>query len=214
MGTYLPPDIGLALFGRTRLHLLGILFGDPGRMLYLRELTRILRRGHGSVQRELLNLERAGLIVRSRQGRQVYFQANRACPVFHELQQLVVKTVGLGDMIRKALAGLRSRIDASFVFGSFARGQQRASSDVDLMVIGDVPFPEVVAALSEAQRDLNREINPSVFPLQEVVARFRQGQPFMREVFEGPKIFILGDDRELERLVTERMAGEPHRQQG
>lgn len=144
--------------------------------------------------------------MRKRHGRQTYFEANRECPIFPELQQLVVKTVGVGNELRNALDKLASQIHAAFIFGSFARGEYRDSSDVDLMIVGDVDFGVVVSALSEAQRKINREVNPSVFPPTEFVLKFRAGNPFLRNVVEGPKIYVIGDDRELERLVAERLA--------
>ena len=158
-------DIPGVLFGKTRRRLLALLFGDPGKPLYLRELARLSGVGHGAVQRELDNLVRAGIVLRKRTGRQVYFHANPDCPIFSELQQLLVKTVGVGDALRTALSGFRSRIQAAFIFGSFARGEYSSSSDVDLLIVGDIGFEEVVQALAEPQRKLHREIYPSVYPL-------------------------------------------------
>lgn len=207
MGTKRKADIPGVLFGKTRRQLLAVLYGNPAKTLYLRELARLTSSGQGAVQRELDNLVRAGIVSRSRQGNQVYFQANRGCPIFNELQQLLVKTAGVGDELRRALSDLRGSIRSAFVFGSFASGEYGPSSDVDLMIVGEVDFAEVVAALAEPQRKLNREINPSVYPRREFVAKFRAGQPFLRGVVAGPKIFVIGEDCELEGLVAKRLAG-------
>ena len=101
--------------------------------------------GQGAVQRELARLAEAGLLVRTRVGSQVHFQANAASPVFGELKTLMVKTAGVGDVLREALAGLADRITLAFVYGSLARGEGKANSDVDVMIIGEVSFGEVVS---------------------------------------------------------------------
>jgi DNA-binding transcriptional ArsR family regulator len=146
-----PADAATVLFGSTRRRILGWLLGHPDEAFYLRQIVRNTGAALGAAQRELEQLTGAGLLLRTVQGRQVYFRANQAAPIFPELQGLFAKTAGLTDLLRGALAPLSERVLVAFVFGSAARGELKASSDVDLLVVGDAPFQDVVASLAGAQ---------------------------------------------------------------
>jgi uncharacterized protein len=207
MGTKTDIDsISAALFSRTKFLLLGVLFGQPEEGFYLRQLVRILGRGVGALQRELTDLSNAGIIRRTVRGRQVYFQADPECPVFEELKNLMVKTAGISDVLRTALAPLADRIKVAAVYGSFARGQARKESDIDLLIVGDVAFTEVVKALSSSQVRLGREINPTVYPPSEFLDKVSKGHHFLRNVLKGQKIFLIGDEHEFERMAKKRLA--------
>src|SRR5271166_1356742 len=140
--------VGPNLFGRTRSALLAMLYGHADQSFYLRQLVRAVGAGHGALQRELKHLTEMGLIVRTVQGNQVLYRANSRSPIFAEVKSLISKTVGIHDVIRSALASLGAEIQIAFVYGSVARQKERADSDVDLMVLGDAPFGDVVSALS------------------------------------------------------------------
>jgi predicted nucleotidyltransferase len=144
-----------------------------------------------------------GLLVRSTQGNQVLYQANSQSPIFSEIKSLIAKTVGIHDAIRSALAALASEIQIAFVYGSVARQEERANSDVDLMVLGSAPFSEIVSALAAVQRMLAREINPTVFPIAEFQSKLRAGNHFLRSVMREKKIFLLGTEDELAKLASE-----------
>ena len=131
-------SIGSALFGKTQQAVLGLLFGQPGRSFYLRELVGAIGAGASQVQSELARLVSAGLVTREPRGNQVWFQANPVSPVFQELKALVAKTSGVADIVREALAPFARQIDAAFIYGSVARNEHDALSDVDLMVVGSV----------------------------------------------------------------------------
>lgn len=194
------------LFGRTRRRVLGWLLGHPGEAYYLRQIVRYAGAGQGAVQRELGVLTRAGLLRRTVQGRQVYFQANRESPIFPELQALFLKTAGVADVLREALAPLADRVAVAFVFGSAARGQLRAASDIDLLVVGDVPFEGVANALAEAQKRLGRDVNPTVYPPDEFRAKIRAGHHFLTAVLREPRVFVIGGPDELGGLGAKRLA--------
>jgi predicted nucleotidyltransferase len=137
----------------------------------------------------------------------VYFQADRTSPIFHELQGLLLKTAGLVDVIREALQPMADRIAAAFVFGSAARGELRGSSDVDVLVVGDVSFVEVSDALAGAQVRLGRDVNPSVYPPSEFEEKVRAGHHFLSSVMDEPTLFIMGDTHDLARMGAERVGG-------
>lgn len=204
MGTTLPPARSARiLFGQTRRDVLALLLGRPDERFYLREIRRAIGGGSGAVQRELKQLVEAGLVERESEGRQVYFSANRSAAIFPELQAIIQKTAGASDMLRTALAPLlrKERIAVAFVYGSVAAGSQTAISDVDLLILGDVTLAEIVPVLRTAERRLGREVNPSVYPVKEFRKKLKAGAPFLKRVLAGPKLFIAGDDRELERLA-------------
>lgn len=191
------------LFGQTRRDVLALLLGRPDERFYFREVVRAIGGGSGGVQRELKQLVEAGLVGRVREGRQVYFSANRSAAIFPELQSIIQKTAGAADVLRASLAPLlhTERIIVAFVYGSVASGTQTAASDVDLVILGDAALAEIVPAVRDAERQLSREVNPSVYPVDEFRKKLRSGAPFLTRVMAGPKLFIAGDERELRRLV-------------
>jgi predicted nucleotidyltransferase len=203
--------VASALFSKTCQAVLSLLFSRPGETFYVREVVRAAKVGQGAVQRELKRLAEAGILERTSRGRQVFYQANRRCPIFAELQQLIVKTAGVADVIRLALAPLVDRIAIAFIFGSFAANEPRKDSDVDVLVVGEVTFAEVVSTLSPAQERLGRDVNTSVYPQAEFREKLAAGHHFLTSVRAGPKIFLIGGERELAGLVEKRLA---HRAQG
>jgi uncharacterized protein len=199
MSTHAPDH---ALFGRTRSALLALLFGHTDESFYLRQLIRAVGTGTGALQREIKQLTDMGLIVRRAQGNQILYRANKQSPIFPEIKRLIAKTVGAHDAIRAALASLTSEIDAAFIYGSVASQRERPNSDVDLMVIGKASFSDVVTALGPAQKTLRREINPTVFPISEFRSKLAAGNHFLRSVMAGKKVFVLGSEDELGKLVA------------
>ena len=196
------PQASLAgsLLGKVRTAVLALLFSHADQSYYLREIVRMTGAGHGAVQRELAHLLKAGLVTRTSRGREVFYQANRASPIFPELHGLIVKTVGVADVLREALAPLADRVQVAFIYGSFAKGEERAESDVDAMVIGDVDFGEVVSALRPAQDRLAREVNPSAFAPDEWRRRVADQDHFVTTILREGKLFLVGDERDLAEL--------------
>jgi predicted nucleotidyltransferase len=205
MSTNSNRDLGLALFPKARGTILGLLFGTSDRSFYLREVVEKTGLAVGQVQRELTRLSDAGIVRRFRQGRHVYFQANEGCPIFHELKGLITKTVGAVGILQRALAPMANKIAFAFLFGSVVRHQDNHESDLDLFVVGDATFASVVAAVRGVESMIQREIHPTVYPHREFVAKFEEGQHFIRSVVNGEKIYILGDDDELRDLLKQSM---------
>jgi predicted nucleotidyltransferase len=197
---------GRSLFGHTRSALLALLYGHADQSFYLRQLVRMVGAGHGALQRELKHLTDMGLIARRTQGNQVLYRANSQSPIFSEIKSLIAKTVGIHDVICSALASLRSEIQIAFVYGSVARQKERANSDVDLMILGNATFSDVVLALGPAQRVLGREINPTVFPVSEFRSKLAARNHFLHSVMREKRLFVLGTEHELAKLVSKRLA--------
>jgi predicted nucleotidyltransferase len=194
------------LFGSTRRRVLSLLYGRSEQRFYLRQIARETGAAIGAVQRELEALLRGGIIERTTEGRQVYFAANAACPIYSELRSIVLKTAGVVDVIRECLRPLAGRIRAAFVFGSAARGTLRGGSDIDLMVVGDVSFSDVAAAIAPAQERIGRDVSPTLYTPAEFRAKAQSGHHFLSTVLKQPRLFALGGSDELERLAEERMA--------
>ncbi len=194
------------LFGQTRTAILSLLYGHADESFYLRQLVRETGAGNGAVQREVKQLSDAGLIVRKTVGNMVFYQANRKSPVFSELRGLLLKTAGVRDVLREALAPLKNRIEVAFVYGSIAAQKERADSDVDLMIVGDASFEEVVPRLSSAGKRLRREINPTIYPVREFRSKLDSGSHFLTSVLESKKLFVFGNENELRRYEGEAKA--------
>ena len=138
--------LGATLFGKTRRAVLSLLYGHPDEGFYLRQISRMTSVGMGALQRELKQLTEAGFLTRSVIGQQAFFKANPDCPVYRELRDIVFKTFGVADLLREALAPLADKIKAAFIYGSMAGDEFSQGSDVDVMVIGDISFADVVSS--------------------------------------------------------------------
>jgi predicted nucleotidyltransferase len=194
-------SLSAVLFGKTRRALFSLLFSHPDESFYLRQIARLTGAGMGGLQRELKTLTDAGILKTRMMGRQAYFQANSDCPVFDELKRLVIKTFGAADLIRSALSPLAGSIRTAFIFGSIARAEPNRRSDLDLMVIGNVSFEDVVSSVSPVQDALAREINPVAYSEEEFRSKAARGTNFIKRVIESPKLFVVGDASDFKKLV-------------
>lgn len=187
-------SIADALFTKTQQRVLGLLYGRPGRSFYLREIMRIANVGRGSVKRELDKLVQAGLVTWEPRGNQEHFQANPENPVFPELRSIVVKTFGVRDVLRQALADLLPDLDVAAVYGSIAKGEADAASDVDVLLVGDnLSYAEVMTRLEAAAEKLGRDVNPTIYSPDEFAERKRKKQSFITRVLAQPHINLLDE---------------------
>jgi predicted nucleotidyltransferase len=198
--------LGEFFFGQTRGRLLALLYGHPDQTFFVREISRHVGTSAGAVQRELTTLSQFGLIGRSVSGRQVYYKANRNHPVFAEVHSLIAKTVGVFQQLGSALGPLANRISVAFVYGSMARREENADSDVDLIVVGDVTLDEVVAQLAAVEGSIGREINPTVYSTDEFKRRLESGNHFLRAVMRGETVALIGDLNEFGEMGGVRLA--------
>lgn len=189
------------LGSKLRSKVLGWLFTHPDERYFVRQLTSLLREDSTNVSRELIRLEKTGILVSTKEGKQKYYQANRKSPIYDDLHGLIIKTTGVADVLRSALAPSAGCIKVAFVFGSIAIGNENRRSDIDMIIIGEISFGDVSSLLHEAEEQLGREINPVVYSQQEFNTRVAQQQNFVTNVLNNEKIFIIGDEYELKRLA-------------
>ena len=187
------------LFGTYRKKVLSLLLLHPTMDYHVRELARQTGTAPGTLHKELARLAAAGLLLRKEQGNQVRYQANQQCPVFPELAGLLRKTTGAAEILTTALAPLQPAL--ALIFGSVASGTETASSDVDVLIIADAGFADVVGATYPAQAELGREINPVVYSAQEFRRRVQEQDAFVQDLLGKPKIFLIGTEHDLSQLA-------------
>ena len=198
-------DLLSGLFGKTRKSILALLYTHPDESFYLRQILRLAGVAHGAGQRELKWLAESGIITRRVSGNQVYFQVNRNFPIYPELQTLIIKTAGIVDVLKTALAQLSDRIKFALIYGSAAKGETSKWSDIDVLVVGDVSFAEIGEKLIPAQKTLQREINPSVYSFAEFESKLKQKHHFLGSVLEDEYILLIGNEDELRRMASKWM---------
>lgn len=200
MGTISPPpkSLGDALFSRVQLRVLSILFGQPDRQFSSSEIIRLAASGSGAVQRELKRLSDAKLLGVAISGNRKLYRANRESPLFEDLHGLIVKTSGLAEPLRSALASFANQIDAAFVYGSVAKGSDTVDSDIDLMIISDdLSYEDIFKSLRGAEKILRRPVNPNVMSLREWKRKSSDHSSFAGKISRQPRLFVLGDDNAL-----------------
>jgi len=187
------------LTSKTRAAIFTILFGIGNRELHLREIQRKAGFAVETIRKELHSLEDIELIVKRKDGNRSYFSANTRHPLYHEIHNLVIKTSGLKEILHESLN--IQNIDIVFVFGSVAKGNETAQSDIDLFIIGDLGLREISKLLKEPSDILGREINPHLMSLNEFITRKQEGEHFISSVIQSPRIMIIGTEDEFARLV-------------
>ena len=185
------------LFSEYRRRVLGLLLLHPDERYHVREIARLTNTTAGTLHRELSKLAKASVLLRELSGNQVYYQANRNFPIYPELTSILKKTSGLVDVLFDSLAPLAEKIEVAFVFGSVAKGTENLGSDIDVLVIGDIDFTEIVTALYSAQTSLGREINPKIYSREQWKASLQKQELFIQAVLNNPKLFIMGAGNDL-----------------
>jgi len=199
MGTTLSPsNLSGALFSRVQSRVLGIVFGQPDQEFQLSEIISRAGSGRGAVQRELEKLTNAGIVATVAYGNRKLYRANRQSPVFNELHQLVLKTVGIVEPLRNALVAYRHSIRAAFVYGSIAKGKDKAKSDIDLMIVGDnLSYSDVYSSLQKAESVLARQVNPDLISVGDWVRLVKNKSSFITRISSQPRLFVVGNEDEL-----------------
>ena len=191
-------SLAAALFTGTQQRLLGFLFGQPDRSFYATELIGLAGVGSGAVQRELARLARSGLVTQRPVGNQKHYQANPDCPIYTELCGIARKTVGLAEPLRRALEPLKAQIQVAFVFGSVAKQQDTAFSDIDVMLVSDsLTYSDTFEALEVASAELGRDVSPTILTAAQIAERVKQKESFVTRVLTQPKLWLIGKEDDL-----------------
>ncbi|WP_158936389.1 nucleotidyltransferase domain-containing protein [Burkholderia sp. S171] len=192
------------LFNSYRRRVLGLLLLRPDESFHVREIARLTGTAAGTLHKELSKLAEAGILVAERRANQLVYMANRASPIYDELASIMRKTSGLSDVIANSIAPCATFIDVAFVFGSVARGEETAHSDIDVMIIGEISFAEIVRQVYAAQATLGREINPKVMSAKEWRASVERKDGFVLDLMDKPKIYVVGNEHDLAKLVGDQ----------
>jgi DNA-binding transcriptional ArsR family regulator len=190
------------LFPKTRQAVLSTLLLHGQRSWYLHELAAHLQVRPSSLQRELSRLTDAGILTRRRHGNRVLYQVDDSCPLVVDLRSLLTKTVGLVDILRAVLKPFGGLIEYAFVYGSVARSEETSASDIDLLIIGQVGLADVAPALRQAERQLGRPVNPSVYSLGEFTKKMRTRNHFLTTIWGEKKLTVQGDLDELATIIS------------
>ncbi len=183
-----------ALFTATQQRVLSLLFGQPERSFFTKELIDLAGGGSGAVQRELARLQQSGLVVQTVLGNQKHYQANVQAPIFAELRGIVGKMLGPADALRQALAPIAAEVRLALLYGSVARRSDTAHSDFDLLLVSDtLTLEQVYAALAPAEQQLGRPVSPTLYTSAEFRKRLEQGNPFLTKILAGNTIALIGD---------------------
>jgi predicted nucleotidyltransferase len=198
------PQLVEVLFGAYRRRILALLLLRADESFYVREIARLTSIPAGSLHRELKLLADAGLLSRTSSGNQIRYQTDRSCPIYPELAGIFRKTAGIVDVLREALTPLSSKISLAFVFGSVAQGIERVGSDIDLLVVGSVPFAAVVEASNDYRERLGRDVNPVVMTKVVFTTKIRTRDRFVSRVAKEAKLYVMGDANEFGKLIEDR----------
>lgn len=190
---------------RTLVRLLSVLLLNPERTYYQQELAAITGSALRPLQLALDKVTKAGLVSKKVVGKHAYYRVVATHPAYPDLRSLFEKTFALADIVRMALEPLAQQVEVAFIYGSVSRGEERASSDIDLVVVGDTGRRELSRCLVSAEERLSREVSAAIYDVERFRTAVREGNPFLQEVLSKPKIWVMGDEDELERLVGRRL---------
>jgi len=189
---------------QARVAIMNLFLMNPDDRYYLRQVASLTSQPVRAVEREVAKLEAVGLLTHSFEGNRKYYRINRDCPIFPELKSIFLKTVSLGDALRGYLDQAATAIEVAFIYGSYARGEETTTSDIDLFVIGSITTKELSGVLARVRRDLGREINPMTMTLAEFQAKVKAKNHFVVSILNEPKVFLVGDERDLESIARRR----------
>ena len=194
------PSLGIAqsLFSEVQLKVLALLFGQPNRQFQMSELISLVNSGVGAVHRIVKRLVKSGLVNEDVIGRTKFYQANADSPVFHEIYGLVIKTVALAIPLHLALTPYMELINAAFIYGSVARGTDHASSDVDIIIIGEgLLYTDILNATQPVESEIGRTISVKILTRKEWKKKVDDQNPFVARVLSQPMIFLKGSDHDI-----------------
>lgn len=194
-------QLGDALFTTTQKQVLGLLYAHPDKTFYTKEILRRTGMGVATIKRELDRMLAAGILRMNKIGNQHHYQANPGCPLYEELLSIVKKTFGIVDVLQHALLPLDLEIDFTFVYGSVAKGEETAESDIDLFIVSEsLGYADVMNVLTKSEDELGRPVNPSIYTVAQVKDKLQQENAFVTRVMEQPKLWVKGSDDDIRKF--------------
>ncbi len=184
------------IISRVRVKLLQIFLSDPKQIIHVRELVRRSKEEINAVRRELLHMEKAGMVSKEQRANRLYYSFRKDYPLYFDLLELIIKTTDLGGAILKNRTKL-GKIKFAMLSGKFARGTPGSSEKVDLLIVGNVVIPEVAALVREEEVRRGREIFFTPMTEEEFAFRKRKQDPFIWGILEGSRVMVIGDEEEL-----------------
>lgn len=194
------PSLGIAqsLFSEVQLKVLALLFGQPNRTFQMSELISLVNSGVGAVHRIIVRLVKSGLVNEEIIGRTKFFRANSESPVFQELYGIVIKTVALTIPLQSALAPYIDSISSAFIYGSIASGTDNASSDIDVIIIGEeLRYTDILSAMQSVEAEVKRTVSVRILTCNEWKSKVEGHNPFTTRVLDQPKIFLKGSENDI-----------------
>lgn len=188
---------------KTKIAILGLFFNEPAGEFYLRQLEGITGYSVGNIRREMMKLEKSGLFLSRIMGKMKLYRLNTAHPLYNEIKNIVCKTIGIEGRLKEIIKKYQD-IRFAFIYGSFARGKEKALSDIDLIVIGGMDFKGIKTRIYEYQSKIGREINSIIYSPEEFLSKFKAENHFIRTVIKEPKIFLKGAEDEFRRFIQIR----------
>lgn len=189
-------DITKIFKSKARLAIFRLYFTNPDKSFYLRELERELDIPVSMLRKELINLEKDGLFISSRTGNLLYYSLNKKYPLYNEIKSIVFKTIGIRGTLSKKLSSLKN-IDVAFIYGSYAKNQDRAKSDIDLFLIGNIDENRLLEKVNKLEKEFKREINYSLYSRKDFKKKKEQKDSFIEDVLENKKVFLIGEEDDL-----------------
>jgi len=191
------------LGSRIRISILKLFVFNPGKEYYIREIERLTKEPFDPLRMELRRLENIGLLKRRTSGRQKYYSMNPRHALFPDIKSIILKTVGIGDLLRSTFNN-KDNILLAFIYGSYAKDAEHTQSDIDIFVIGNIPSKELQGIISDIENKTKREINSAVYSLEELRAKYKSKNNFIRGVLKEQKIFLKGNEDGFKKLVRDR----------
>jgi len=189
-------DISKIFKSKTRKELFRLYFTNPDQEYYLRELERILRTPVSMIRKELMRLEEDGIFLSRKKGNSIYYLLNKSYPLFDELKSIVSKTIGVQGLLKEILSRMKG-IEFAFIYGSFAKHEETAKSDIDLFIVGKLDEARLLREINKLEGKLKREINYSIFRGYEFKQKVEEKDSFIMDLLKNPKVFLIGDQHDL-----------------
>ncbi|MFH1665232.1 MAG: nucleotidyltransferase domain-containing protein [Candidatus Omnitrophota bacterium] len=193
-------DIFKITRSKARTKILKHFFLKKNEKYYLRQLERILDIPVGNIRRELISLEKMGLFLKEKKGKEVYYFLNTDLGVFKEINKIISSTIGIEAILKEGFQKIQG-IQISFIYGSVAKGEEDGLSDVDVFIIGEVEEDVVLGIVRGLEKEVSREINYTIFTATDLLRGLKKEKVFLKDVLSGEKIFLIGDKDDLEKII-------------